>query len=81
MKEPTYLRLCSDCAHFGLTLESSVCSSCIYTFNKKNWKDKNKPEYTCDTCRYVDCLVGDPLFVYCDECQNFSNWEAAKNDS
>lgn len=81
MKEPTYLHLCSDCAYFGLTLESGICSNCIYTFNKKNWKDMNEPECTCDTCRYADCLVGDPLFVYCDECSNFSNWEAAKNDS
>ena len=81
MKEPTYLHLCSDCAYFGLTLKSGICSSCIYTFNKKNWKDKSAPEHTCDTCLYVDCLVGDPLFVYCDECSNFSNWEAAKNDS
>ena len=77
MKEPTYLHLCSDCAYFGLTLESGICSSCIYTFNKKNWKDKSAPEHTCDTCRYADCLVGDPWFIYCDECQNFCNWEAA----
>ena len=77
MKEPTYLHLCSDCAYFGLTLESGICRSCIYTFNKKNWKDKSAPEHTCDTCRYADCLVGDPLFIYCDECSNFSNWEAA----
>ena len=78
MKEPTYLHLCSDCAYFGLTLESGICSSCIYTFNKKNWKDKSAPEHTCDTCRYADCLVGDPLFVYCDGCQNFCNWENRK---
>lgn len=75
MKEPSYLHLCSDCAYLGLTLESGVCSSCIYTFDKRNWKDKNKPEHTCDTCQYVDCLVGDPHFVYCDECHDFCNWE------
>lgn len=72
MKEPSYLHLCSDCAYFGLTLESGVCSSCIYTFDKRKWKGKNEPEHTCDNCRFWNYGLND---TPCYDCENNDSWE------
>lgn len=77
MNEPNYKHFCSDCAYFGLTIESGVCSTCIETFNKANWKDKNEPEHTCDNCLFWSYGLNDSP---CYDCENFDNWEVP-NDS